>query len=106
MTPDRTIRPRIQSLPMLSARWVLCGLIQLYRWMFSPLLAILFGPASGCRFMPTCSHYALEAIEAHGALAGSLLAAKRVCRCHPFGGCGHDPVPETLSKIESRPHTC
>ena len=60
----------------------------------APAQVFLFGPAGGCRFTPTCSQYAMDAIRAHGALAGGALAAKRICRCHPWGGCGHDPVPE------------
>jgi putative membrane protein insertion efficiency factor len=88
----------------LFVRRTLCFFIQLYRLTLSPLLAVLFGPDNGCRFTPTCSKYATEAIHEHGVLAGSMLAAKRICRCHPFGGCGHDPVPPTLSKIER--HTC
>ena len=51
------------------------------------------GRPSPCRFWPTCSHYGHEAIETHGATAGSWLAAKRLCRCHPLGGDGYDPVP-------------
>jgi putative membrane protein insertion efficiency factor len=47
-----------------------------------------------CRYMPTCSQYALEAVERHGAARGSWLAARRLCRCHPFGSFGFDPVPE------------
>lgn len=46
-----------------------------------------------CRFSPTCSNYAIEAIEIHGSLKGSFLAFKRICRCNPFGGSGYDPVP-------------
>ncbi len=46
-----------------------------------------------CRFLPTCSDYAAEAIETHGALKGAALAARRLCRCHPFARGGHDPVP-------------
>ena len=48
---------------------------------------------SPCRFVPSCSTYALEAVEAHGALAGSFLAMRRLLRCHPWGGHGFDPVP-------------
>lgn len=53
------------------------------------------GPAmpAACRFEPSCSRYALEALARHGALQGGWLALRRVARCHPWGGCGHDPVP-------------
>ena len=57
------------------------------RWL-SPLLP----PA--CRFLPTCSQYTIDALNYHGALRGSGLATKRICRCHPWGGHGYDPVPE------------
>jgi putative membrane protein insertion efficiency factor len=67
--------------------------VRAYRLMLSPAQAFLFGPVGGCRFTPTCSQYALEAVREHGALAGSVLAVKRIGRCHPWGGCGHDPVP-------------
>ena len=73
---------------------ILIFAIRVYRWTISPLQAFLFGPADGCRFTPTCSVYALEAVREHGAVTGTALAAKRICRCHPWGGCGHDPVPE------------
>jgi putative membrane protein insertion efficiency factor len=62
--------------------------IQLYRWFLSPYLG------RHCRFHPSCSTYALEAIDAHGAGRGYLLALKRLGRCHPLGGSGYDPVPE------------
>ena len=58
-----------------------------YRYFISPLLGV------NCRFTPTCSAYAIEAIEKYGALRGGWLAVKRIVRCHPFGGSGHDPVP-------------
>lgn len=61
--------------------------IALYRWTLSPFLGRF------CRFTPSCSAYAQTALEEHGALRGSVLAIKRICRCHPFGGHGYDPVP-------------
>jgi putative membrane protein insertion efficiency factor len=73
-------------------------LIQLYRWTLSPALVFLFGASHGCRFTPTCSQYAREAVQKHGAMTGSVLALKRIGRCNPFGPCGHDPVPERLTK--------
>jgi uncharacterized protein len=62
-------------------------LIRGYQLAISPLL-----PAS-CRFTPTCSAYAAEAIAKYGAVRGGALAARRLARCHPWGGSGHDPVP-------------
>jgi putative membrane protein insertion efficiency factor len=73
---------------------VLIVAIRAYQITISPALPFFFGSASGCRFTPTCSQYAMDAIHTRGALAGTALAAKRICRCHPWGGCGHDPVPE------------
>lgn len=66
---------------------LLKGLIRGYQLFISPLL----GPR--CRFTPTCSQYALEAIEKYGACKGSFLAIKRICRCHPWNPGGYDPVP-------------
>ncbi|AFY36688.1 UPF0161 protein yidD [[Leptolyngbya] sp. PCC 7376] len=63
------------------------GLIHGYRVLISPLF-----PAS-CRFQPTCSQYALDAVEEYGVLRGSWLAIKRILRCHPFAEGGYDPVP-------------
>lgn len=60
--------------------------IQVYRFAASPLL-----PPS-CRFLPTCSEYALQALREYGFIAGSILAFKRVLRCHPWGSHGHDPL--------------
>jgi putative membrane protein insertion efficiency factor len=74
-------------------------LVRLYRVTLSPAKAFLVGPAGQCRFEPSCSQYAIEALKTHGAITGSWLAAKRVCRCHPWGECGEDPVPPVNSKI-------
>jgi uncharacterized protein len=52
------------------------------------------GRPTGCRFVPTCSEYAVEAIQAHGALRGTAVSARRLARCHPWGGHGIDPVPD------------
>ena len=66
---------------------VLLSPVYIYRYFISPLLGV------NCRFTPTCSAYTIEAIEKYGALRGGWLAVKRIVRCHPFGGSGHDPVP-------------
>src|SRR5881628_2425925 len=68
-------------------------MIRIYRIMFSPLLSAIFTPLGlGCRFTPTCSEYALEAVQKYGAWRGTVLATRRLCRCHPWGGSGFDPV--------------
>ena len=69
-------------------------LIRSYQLVISPVLSVIAGPNAGCRFQPTCSQYFLEAVELHGVLRGSWLGVKRIARCHPWGGQGHDPVPE------------
>lgn len=66
---------------------LLLWLIRFYQYAVSPLIP------PRCRYTPTCSQYAVEAVKKYGALKGGLLAAKRIARCHPWGGCGHDPVP-------------
>ncbi|MBA4168633.1 MAG: membrane protein insertion efficiency factor YidD [Chitinophagaceae bacterium] len=63
------------------------ALIKLYQWIISPLI----GPS--CRFTPTCSHYALQAFRKYGPIKGLWLSARRIVRCHPWGGHGNDPVP-------------
>jgi len=62
--------------------------VHLYRWTLSPFLG------RHCRYHPTCSAYALEAIEIHGGWAGWKLALRRILRCHPWGASGYDPVPD------------
>jgi len=69
------------------AAWPLRGLIWIYRKLLSPFFGI------NCRYQPSCSAYAEEALRLHGATCGSWLALRRICRCHPWGGSGYDPVP-------------
>jgi putative membrane protein insertion efficiency factor len=71
---------------------VLLGIIAVYRKWISPLL----GP--NCRFLPTCSSYASEAIVLHGPLRGTAYALRRLARCHPFCDGGYDPVPEASAR--------
>ena len=73
----------------MSPRSVLAGSLRLYKRALSPLLP----PA--CRFQPTCSEYASQAVERHGVGRGAVLAFRRLLRCHPFGRGGFDPVPGT-----------
>jgi putative membrane protein insertion efficiency factor len=73
------------------------GLIRLYQYGISPIL-----PRT-CRYAPSCSEYAREAIERHGAICGCWLAARRLLRCHPWGGHGYDPVPDIISPTARPP---
>jgi len=81
------------------AQHILILVVRVYRWTLSPAKSFLFGPLAGCRYTPSCSAYALEAVRRHGAVAGGWLAVKRICRCHPWSACGHDPVPPVQSGI-------
>jgi len=76
------------SLLSRAAKAPLLGAIALYRLIFSPLVG------AHCRHLPTCSDYAREAIETNGAWKGGWLALARLCRCHPWGSAGLDPVPD------------
>ncbi len=71
--------------------FILIALIRLYQLTLSKVLLLVLGPV--CRFEPSCSRYAIACLESHGALRGSLLSAKRLCRCHPFHPGGYDPPP-------------
>jgi putative membrane protein insertion efficiency factor len=78
---ERRNRAGVMGLALVAA-------IRAYQLLVSPLLP----PA--CRFLPTCSEYAAQAIAEHGALCGAVLALRRLARCHPWGGSGYDPVPD------------
>ena len=82
-------------------------LLQGYQRVVSPAIPVIFGPACGCRFAPTCSHYAIEAVREHGAVFGSLLAAVRLSKCTPLHPGGFDPVPRrgkfVCTVVHSRP---
>jgi uncharacterized protein len=65
----------------------LVALLTAYRWLVSPALG------ANCRYAPSCSEYAVEALRRHGAVRGAWIALRRVARCHPWAGHGHDPVP-------------
>ena len=79
-------------------QWILSRLIRGYQLFLSPLKSALFGAAAKCRFTPTCSQYALEAIRTHGAIKGTWLGFRRLLRCNPWGGWGPDPVPEKVER--------
>ncbi len=72
------------------------GAAQVVALMAVRLYQVLLSPFTGgaCRFLPSCSVYAAEAIERHGAVKGGIMAMRRLARCHPFGGSGLDPVPQ------------
>ncbi len=78
-------------------KYVLIALLKAYRFAISPL----YGQV--CRYHPTCSAYALEAVQAHGALRGTWLAMRRVARCHPWAAGGFDPVPPSKNRRSSTP---
>lgn len=77
-------------------RQALIGLVQGYRYLLKPWLG------NACRFEPTCSQYALDALRTHGAAAGATLAAGRLLRCHPWCDGGHDPVPPRVPRLFTR----
>ena len=66
--------------------------IRLYQWLVSPILK------TNCRYLPTCSEYAIESLKVHGLIKGLFLSIKRILHCHPFGNKGYDPVPKKIRK--------
>lgn len=83
------------------AQHILVLIVRVYRLTLSPAKTFVFGETGRCRYTPSCSGYAMEAVKTHGAFAGGWLALKRIGRCHPWGGCGHDPVPPRQAKESS-----
>jgi putative membrane protein insertion efficiency factor len=72
------------------------SLLRFYHWVVSPWLG------NRCRFVPTCSEYAQQALDRHGAMRGLYLTMRRLMRCHPWGGAGLDPVPECSHGIDAK----
>ena len=88
------------------AQYILVAALRFYRWVISPAKDVLFGPPAQCRFEPSCSAYAVQALEAHGAWKGSWLALKRLARCHPWGKFGFDPVPLKTRRKHAHCSSC
>jgi len=84
-------------------RLVGVSIVAIYRAAISPVIHALNGPA--CRFEPSCSEYARDAIATHGMVRGGAMAIWRIARCNPVGGHGFDPVPSRADRILSRAHT-
>lgn len=89
-------RPLLPEAVVAAPRRLIVAALRAYRLLLSPWLG------NQCRFEPTCSLYAMGAVERHGALAGSYLAARRVLRCHPWCDGGHDAVPDAPPRLFTR----
>ncbi len=97
MTPPRpTIRGTIDACRQAPAR-ALVALIRVYQRFVSPALPVVTLGACACRFTPSCSHYAVEAVRTHGAFTGTWLAVRRLIKCTPLHPGGYDPVPPRKS---------
>ena len=87
LNPGANSKVRVANMRLGSLAKSLLMIITLYRKLLSPFMV------SRCRYLPTCSEYAAEAIVRYGAIRGMVMGLKRILKCHPFGGHGHDPVP-------------
>lgn len=87
LNPGANSKVRVANMRLGSLAKSLLMIITLYRKLLSPFMV------SRCRYLPTCSEYAAEAIVRYGAIRGLVMGLKRILKCHPFGGHGHDPVP-------------
>jgi|YelNatPaOPRAMG01_1025707.scaffolds.fasta_scaffold00801_22 putative membrane protein insertion efficiency factor len=84
------------------AQRIVIGALRVYRAVVSPVWSALASPwGLGCRFTPTCSQYAVEAVSRHGTVKGLGLALRRLSRCHPWGPWGYDPVPDRLEPVDA-----
>jgi putative membrane protein insertion efficiency factor len=92
----KTRPPLVKMIILEIGRIAFLGIVAIYRVALSPILAAVIGPA--CRFQPTCSEYAYEAVRRHGILRGGRMAIGRLARCRPGGGWGHDPAPPASSR--------
>jgi putative membrane protein insertion efficiency factor len=90
---------------MMAPRFIAICLVRLYQLVLSPIKGVLFGSASCCRYLPSCSCYAIESFRVHGLLRGTVLTARRLLRCHPWGGSGFDPVPAPKTDANAT-HAC
>jgi uncharacterized protein len=86
---------RLRAVLMMAPGAIAVAAVRIYRIALSPLLAAAYGPA--CRFQPSCSVYAEQAIARYGLTRGGALALRRLARCHPLGAHGYDPVPGTTT---------
>ena len=89
--------PANRQFPGRMLSFALRGAIRLYQ------LTLAYFFVGACRYEPSCSAYAAEAVTRHGAFRGSWLAARRLCRCGPWGGCGYDPVPAAQASLSCQP---
>lgn len=95
LRPDSAVARSLRTLRDLPRRGLVAG-VQAYRFALKPWLG------NSCRFEPSCSAYALEALRRHGAVAGVALGTARLLRCHPWCEGGHDPVPQQAPRLFSR----
>jgi putative membrane protein insertion efficiency factor len=96
---DQTRDVRHRSVASALPARLACAALRFYKRFLSPVLhALTGGPGSGCRFDPSCSVYFAGAVDEHGLISGGWLGVKRLARCHPWGGCGCDPVPHSTGR--------